>query len=98
MPAKLLILGRKQKLRAIRIMNEAIDAGAGFRARLEGVAGDIERLLAELLGDTPLSEERARPQRLMDAMRHVSLAGGKRLRAFLVVETAALFQGPRSPA
>jgi farnesyl diphosphate synthase len=98
MPAKLLILGRKQKLRAIRIMNDAIDAGAAFRQRLEGVAGDIERLLAELLGDTPLSEERARPQRLMDAMRHVSLAGGKRLRPFLVVETAALFKAPRSQA
>jgi farnesyl diphosphate synthase len=62
------------------------------------VAGDIERLLAELLGDTLLSDERARPQRLMDAMRHVSLAGGKRLRPFLVVETAALFKAPRSQA
>jgi farnesyl diphosphate synthase len=79
-------------------MNDAIDAGATFRQRLEGVAGDIERLLGELLGDTPLSDERARPQRLMDAMRHVSLAGGKRLRPFLVVETAALFKAPRSQA
>jgi farnesyl diphosphate synthase len=98
MPAKLLILGRKQKLRAIRPMNDAMDAGATFRQRLEGVAADIERLLGELLGDTPLSDERARPQRLMDAMRHVSLAGGKRLRPFLVVETAALFKAPRSQA
>ena len=79
-------------------MNDAIDAGATFRQRLEGVAADIERLLAELLGDTLLSDERARPQRLMDAMRHVSLAGGKRLRPFLVVETAALFKAPRSQA
>jgi farnesyl diphosphate synthase len=79
-------------------MNDAMDAGATFRQRLEGVAGDIERLLGELLGDTPLSDERARPQRLMDAMRHVSLAGGKRLRPFLVVETAALFKAPRSQA
>src|SRR5207253_9736752 len=53
---------------------------------------------AELLGDTPLSDERARPQRLMDAMRHVSLAGGKRLRPFLVVESAALFRAPRKQA
>jgi farnesyl diphosphate synthase len=79
-------------------MNDAMDAGTTFRQRLEGVAADIERLLAELLGDTPLSDERARPQRLMDAMRHVSLAGGKRLRPFLVVEAAALFKAPRSQA
>src|SRR5437588_3197945 len=98
MPAKLLILARKQKLRAIRPMNDAMDAGATFRQRLEGVAADIERLLGELLGDTPLRDERARPQRLMDAMRHVSLAGGKRLRPFLVVEAAALFKAPRSQA
>jgi farnesyl diphosphate synthase len=79
-------------------MNDAIDAGATFRQRLEGVAADIERLLGELLSDTPLNDERARPQRLMDAMRHVSLAGGKRLRPFLVVEAAALFKAPRSQA
>ena len=79
-------------------MNDAMDAGATFRQRLEGVAADIERLLGELLGDTPLNDERARPQRLMDAMRHVSLAGGKRLRPFLVVEAAALFKAPRSQA
>src|SRR5438132_12324160 len=79
-------------------MNHVMDAGTAFRQRLEGVAGDIERLLGELLGDTPLADERARPQRLMDAMRHVSLAGGKRLRPFLVVEAAALFKAPRSQA
>src|SRR3954465_2703143 len=79
-------------------MNDAMDAGKTFRQRLEGVAGDIERLLGELLGDTPLADERARPQRLMDAMRHVSLAGGKRLRPFLVVESAALFRAPRKQA
>src|SRR3954465_6904547 len=79
-------------------MNDAMDAGKTFRQRLEGVAADIEQLLGELLGDTPLRDEQARPQRLMDAMRHVSLAGGKRLRPFLVVETAALFKAPRSQA
>src|SRR3954452_12654101 len=79
-------------------MNHVMDAGTAFRQRLEGVAADIEQLLGELLGDTPLRDERARPQRLMDAMRHVSLAGGKRLRPFLVVETAALFKAPRARA
>src|SRR5712672_984451 len=78
-------------------MNEVIDAGK-FRQRLDSVASDIEALLGTLLGAAPLSEELARPQRLMDAMRHVALAGGKRLRPFLVVETAALFKAPRKQA
>ena len=78
-------------------MND-IDAGATFRQRLEAVATDIESLLDRLLGAQPLAEERARPKRLMDAMRHVSLGGGKRLRPFLVVETAALFNAPRPRA
>ena len=79
-------------------MNDVTDAGATFRQRLDGVAADIERVLERLLDDAPLAEERARPKRLMDSMRYVSLAGGKRLRPFLVVETAALFKAPRERA
>ena len=79
-------------------MNDVTDAGTLFRQRLDGVAADTERLLERLLAATPLPGERARPQRLMDAMRHVSLGGGKRLRPFLVVETAALFKAPRERA
>jgi farnesyl diphosphate synthase len=79
-------------------MNDVTDAGAMFRQRLDGVAADIERVLERLLDDIPLAQERARPKRLMDAMRYVSLAGGKRLRPFLVVETAALFKAPRERA
>jgi farnesyl diphosphate synthase len=75
-------------------MNDVTDAGAIFRQRLDEVAADLERLLERLLDDTPLAEERARPNRLTDSMRYVSLAGGKRLRPFLVVETAALFRAP----
>jgi farnesyl diphosphate synthase len=81
-----------------RSMNEVIDAGAAFRQRLDSVAADIETLLGRLLDDTLLPEELARPRRLMDAMRHVALGGGKRLRPFLVVETAALFNAPRARA
>ena len=77
-------------------MNEVIDAAATFRQRLDSVAADTEALLGQLLGDTPLAEERARPRRLMDAMRHVALGGGKRLRPFLVVETGVLFGVPRA--
>jgi farnesyl diphosphate synthase len=79
-------------------MNDVTDAGATFRQRLDAVATDTEALLDRLLGPTPLPEERARPQHLMEAMRYVSLGGGKRLRPFLVVETAALFKAPRERA
>ena len=79
-------------------MNEVIDAGTVFRQRLDGVAADTETLLGTLLGDKVAAEELARPKRLMDAMRHVALGGGKRLRPFLVVETAALFNAPRARA
>jgi farnesyl diphosphate synthase len=75
-------------------MTDVTDAGTAFRQRLDGVATDIERLLERLLDATPLPDERARPQRLMESMRYVSLGGGKRLRPFLVAETAALFKVP----
>jgi len=77
-------------------MTEATDAAAAFRQRLDSVAADTEALLGLLLGDTMLPEERARPKRLMDAMRHVALGGGKRLRPFLVVETGVLLGVPRA--
>ena len=77
-------------------MSQVIDAAATFRQRLDSVAADTEALLGMLLGDTMLPEERARPKRLMDAMRHVALGGGKRLRPFLVVETGVLFEVPRA--
>ena len=77
-------------------MSDLIDAGAAFRQRLDSVAADTEALLGLLLDDTMLPEERARPKRLMDAMRHVALGGGKRLRPFLVVETGVLLGVPRA--
>ena len=77
-------------------MSQVIDAAATFRQRLDSVAADTEALLGMLLGDTMLPEERARPKRLMDAMRHVALGGGKRLRPFLVVETGVLLGVPRA--
>lgn len=62
-----------------------------FEQRLGRIAGHCEQVLAALLGGEPLAAELARPQRLLDAMRHAVLGGGKRLRPMLVVETAALF-------
>src|SRR5260221_11790947 len=66
-----------------------------FAKRLDQTAEDTEALLAKLLSDTLLSDEIARPKRLMDAMRYSTLGGGKRLRPFLVVESAAVFGVPR---
>ncbi len=68
-------------------------AGAGFDARLKTVAEAIEILLDRLLGPATLQGEIARPSRLLEAIRYSSLGGGKRLRPFLVVETARLFGG-----
>jgi farnesyl diphosphate synthase len=69
-----------------------------FAKRLDKTAEDTEALLARLLSDTLESDEIARPKRLMDAMRYSSLGGGKRLRPFLVVESAAVFSVPREAA
>ena len=65
--------------------------GSDFAERLSSVAEATERMLERLLADAPLPGEIARPTRFMEAMRYASLAGGKRLRPFLVVEAARLF-------
>ncbi|QPH52553.1 polyprenyl synthetase family protein [Pontivivens ytuae] len=61
----------------------------GFPERLASVAAEIEARLDALLptGDA-----------VADAMRWGTLGGGKRLRGFLVVESAALFDVPRDRA
>ena len=48
-------------------------------------------MLDRLLDERPPSGEIVRPARLLAAMRHGVLNGGKRLRPFLVMESAALF-------
>ena len=62
-----------------------------FAAALAEVAGLVEAALQNCLDDALLPGETVRPDRLLAAMRHAVLAGGKRLRPFLVVETARLF-------
>lgn len=69
-----------------------------FAKRLDKTADDIEALLGKLLSDDVLENEIARPQRLIESMRYGSLNGGKRLRPFLVVESAALFDVPPAGA
>ena len=69
-------------------------SSAAFAARLDAIARDVESLLDRLLASGAETIEISRPRRLLDAMRYGSLGGGKRLRPFLVVESAALFGVP----
>jgi farnesyl diphosphate synthase len=61
-----------------------------FATQLAQVAEQVEAMLGALLSDETRPGEIARPGRLMTAMRHAVLGGGKRLRPFLVVEAARL--------
>jgi farnesyl diphosphate synthase len=72
---------------------------SAFAARLAESQAAIERELETLLALEPRPGEPARPKRLIEAMRYATLGGGKRLRAFLAIETARALgradQGPR---
>ncbi len=69
-----------------------------FAVRLKETGSAVEAMLERLLADAPLAGEIARPPRLVAAMRHGALAGGKRLRPFLTIETAkALGLGGEGP-
>ena len=69
-----------------------------FAARLSAVAADTEALLEKLLSAKPAAHEVMRPPRLLEAMRYAALGGGKRVRPFLLVESASLFGAERSGA
>ncbi|MER2265026.1 polyprenyl synthetase family protein [Methylobacterium oxalidis] len=69
-----------------------------FTHRLGAVADAVEAFLADRLGPEVQPGEIARPPRLMEAMRHAVLGGGKRLRPFLAVETARMLGGPDAGA
>lgn len=71
-------------------MTYGADGGA-FAQRLKSVGDEVEALLDRLLDDKPAVGEIERPARLLAAMRHGALGGGKRLRPFLVIETARAF-------
>jgi farnesyl diphosphate synthase len=76
-------------------VKKGVDVEALFQDRLGQVAEETEALLDHLLASAPVDGERARPARLLDAMRYASLGGGKRFRPFLVVECATLFDVAR---
>ena len=61
-----------------------------FEAELATIAAAVEAKLTQLLAPASQPGETARPERLLAAMRHGVLGGGKRLRPFLLVETARL--------
>jgi farnesyl diphosphate synthase len=67
-----------------------------FQRRLEAHAGALEAVLDGLLAFAAGEGEIARPARLVEAMRYAVLGGGKRVRPFLLIETARLFG--REPA
>jgi farnesyl diphosphate synthase len=72
---------------------EPVTEPINFEDRLRERALGVEAILDGLLKAQILDGEIIRPQRLLDAMRHGVLNGGKRLRPFLVLESAALFDG-----
>lgn len=57
-----------------------------FESELIEVASNVDALLADILPQ-PLGPE----AQLLDAMRHASLGGGKRIRPFLVVQSGRVF-------
>jgi farnesyl diphosphate synthase len=71
---------------------------ADFETRLAFRASQIGTVLAETLNRDALPGEIDRPKRLLNAMRHGVLNGGKRLRPFLLIETADLLGGAKSTA
>lgn len=69
-----------------------------FKPRMANAAKRVEAELKAVLSDKIRGSEIARPEHLMAAMRHGSLNGGKRLRPFLVMEAAHLFDGNETAA
>ncbi|RCL03333.1 MAG: farnesyl diphosphate synthase [Candidatus Tokpelaia sp. JSC161] len=69
-----------------------------FDAVLRKNAKAVERVLDDFLSLMPCEREIIRPERLLRAMRLGVFNGGKRLRPFLLLETAALFDGDADSA
>lgn len=65
-----------------------------FEQELGQCAGEMENVLAALLDETAADT----PERLLAAMRHALLGGGKRLRPFLAIASARLFDVPAGRA
>lgn len=68
----------------------------GFQDHLAAVAAETDALLDQLL--TPPADTAPGEARLWEAMRYATLGAGKRLRAYLAVEGAAILGVPRARA
>lgn len=75
------------------VAGEPGDAMDGLTARMAAAADSVTEELGRLI--EPLGDARAP---LIEAMRYSALSGGKRLRPFLVLESAALFGVPVAQA
>ena len=62
-----------------------------FKSLLSEHAGQVEQALEDAISAAATAGETSRPARLVEAMRYSALAGGKRLRPFLLIESAFLF-------
>ncbi len=62
------------------------EASASLQARMDEVVAAVDKTIKKLLPETDLHEDR-----LFEAMRYSALSGGKRLRPFLVIQSANLF-------
>src|SRR6188472_1475059 len=69
-----------------------------FEIVLAARAAAVETMLDGLLASRAGPGEITRPSRLLAAMRHGVLNGGKRLRPLLVMESAALFDADAGDA
>ncbi len=65
-------------------------APTAFEQRLAELGARVETEIDALLSPQLLPGELARPSRLLAAMRHAALGGGKRLRPFLAIATAEM--------
>ena len=63
-----------------------------FSDALSQTTENVNRHLERVLSYEATSGEIGRPRKLVDAMRHGVLNGGKRIRPFLLIQTAALFE------
>lgn len=69
-----------------------------FSEQINHCANYIESFLQQQLSiDSALYEEK-RPSQLVEAMRYMSLNGGKRIRPFIILESASLFSVPKESA
>lgn len=69
-----------------------------LKIRLKGHADLVSEQLRHVLGQQLRDGEIARPKRLLAAMRHGALNGGKRIRPALVMESALLFEADPAQA